>query len=215
MPGRTRGRGCVLGAIRKSDSFIGVFTAVCAFAGMRLGEVNGLRVSDIDFLRKEIRVQRQVQWPGGSSAPEVRPPKYGSERTVYIPDGLVRILSEYIRVERPGTDADRWLFPGHRDRSLPAHKSTIAAHWRKVRAAVKIGHTLHDLRHFYASGLIAAGCDVVTVQRALGHSSPSITLDTDSHLWPKADDRTRNAAAGLFDAALGSAADCLRTEGLS
>ena len=32
------------------------------------------------------------------------------------------------------------------------------------------GFTLHDLRHFYASGLIAAGCDVVTVQRALGHA---------------------------------------------
>lgn len=31
--------------------------------------------------------------------------------------------------------------------------------------------TLHDLRHFFASGLIADGCDVVTVQDALGHSS--------------------------------------------
>jgi site-specific recombinase XerD len=29
---------------------------------------------------------------------------------------------------------------------------------------------LHDLWHFYASGLIAAGCDVVTVQRSLGHA---------------------------------------------
>ncbi|MGO8941240.1 MAG: tyrosine-type recombinase/integrase [Mycobacterium sp.] len=55
---------------------------------------------------------------------------------------------------------------------------------------------MHDLRHFYASGLIAAGCDVVTVQRALGHSSPSVTLDTYSHLWPDANDRTRKAAAG-------------------
>jgi integrase len=32
------------------------------------------------------------------------------------------------------------------------------------------GITLHDLSHFYASGLIAAGCDVMTAQRALGHS---------------------------------------------
>lgn len=37
---------------------------------------------------------------------------------------------------------------------------------------------LHDLRHFYASGLIAAGCDVVTVQRALGHKSATVTLST-------------------------------------
>ncbi|MGJ7907526.1 tyrosine-type recombinase/integrase [Actinopolyspora sp. H202] len=53
----------------------------------------------------------------------------------------------------------------------------------------------HDLRHFYASGLIASGCDVVTVQRTLGHSTPSITLHTYPHLWPSAEDRTRDAAA--------------------
>ena len=53
------------------------------------------------------------------------------------------------------------------------------------------GMRLHDLRHFYASGLIAAGCDVVTVQRALGHSAASITLRTYAHLWPTAEDRTR------------------------
>ncbi len=52
----------------------------------------------------------------------------------------------------------------------------------------------------------------MTVQRALGHSSPSITLDTYGHLWPNADDRTRTAAGVLFNQALGSTADALRTE---
>jgi integrase len=68
--------------------------------------------------------------------------------------------------------------------------------------------TLHDLRHFYASGLIADGCDVVTVQHALGHSTPTVTLNTYSHLWPKAEDRTRAAATGLMSAAF---ADSVRT----
>ncbi len=54
---------------------------------------------------------------------------------------------------------------------------------------------LQDLRHYFASGLIAAGCDVVTVQRALGHRSPTTTLNTYAHLWPTAEDRTRIAAA--------------------
>jgi integrase len=66
-----------------------------------------------------------------------------------------------------------------------------------VRGKVSIEYRPHDLRHFYASGLIAAGCDVVTVQRALGHSSAAITLTTNSHLWPDANDRTRKAAAGF------------------
>jgi exodeoxyribonuclease V alpha subunit len=64
-------------------------------------------------------------------------------------------------------------------------------------AAGQEGIRLHDLRHFYASGLIAAGCDVVTVQRALGHAKASTTLETYSHLWPSAEDKTRKAAATL------------------
>jgi integrase len=71
-------------------------------------------------------------------------------------------------------------------------------------------YTLHDLRHFLASGLIADGCDVVTVQHALGHSSASITLNVYSHLWPKAEDRTRAAAANLMATTSGSA-DSVRT----
>ncbi|MGI8523240.1 MAG: tyrosine-type recombinase/integrase, partial [Nocardioides sp.] len=70
--------------------------------------------------------------------------------------------------------------------------------------------TLHDLRHYFASGLIADGCDVVTVQYALGHSSASITLNVYSHLWPRAEDRTRAAAANLI-ATTAAPADSLRT----
>jgi len=69
---------------------------------------------------------------------------------------------------------------------------------------------LHALRHTYASSLIAAGCDVVTVQRALGHAQPSITLNVYSHLWPSAEDKTRAATAG-FMAEIGASADSLRT----
>ena len=63
-----------------------------------------------------------------------------------------------------------------------------------------------------ASGLIASGCDVVTVQRGLGHSSATITLGVCSHLCPTAEDRTRAAAGDLMTAALGARADLLRTE---
>lgn len=53
-------------------------------------------------------------------------------------------------------------------------------------------------------GLIAAGCDVMTVQRALGHSTATTKLNTYSHLWPTAEDRTRKAAPGLLRQALAS-----------
>ena len=76
---------------------------------------------------------------------------------------------------------------------------------------VRAGVTLHDLRHFYASGLIAAGCDVVTVQRALGHARATTTLNTYAHLWPTADDRTRRAAGDLLAGVLPILADRVRT----
>jgi integrase len=126
---------------------------------------------------------------------------------VYIPDQLVTLLAEHVRRYRPGNDPDRWLFPGSRDARLPAHAATVARSWRIVRDRVGMTNRLHDLRHFYASGLIRAGCDVVTVQRALGHPSAAITLTTYSHLWPDANDRTRKAAGELFAESVGTAAD--------
>ena len=61
---------------------------------------------------------------------------------------------------------------------------------------------------------IAAGCDVVTVQRAMGHSKTTTTLDTYAHLWPTAEDRTRGAAEPMLSEALkqraGPSADSLR-----
>jgi integrase len=143
---------------------------------------------------------------------ELRPPKKSSERTVNIPDALVTILAEYVRLHRPGDDPDRWMFPGSRDPNQPAHAATVSRTWRLLRDKLKLSYRLHDCRHFFASGLINAGCDVVTVQRALGHSSPVITLGTYSHLWPNANDRTRNAAAKLIGESLGSAADAPRTQ---
>ena len=50
----------------------------------------------------------------------------------------------------------------------------------------------------------------MTVQRAMGHSAASFTFNTYWHLWPKAEDRTRNAAAQMLTEAL--AADRVRTE---
>jgi integrase len=180
------------------------FVGLCAFVGLRLGEAAALKVSDIDFLRRELQVSRQVQRVTGGI--EIRPPKYGSERVVYPPDGLVRLLSEHVRLYLPGDDPDRWLFPGRGEN--PLHQDSVTAKWRRVRAAAGLDYRLHDLRHFYASGLIHAGCDVVTVQRALGHGSASFTLSTYAHLWPKAEDRTRKAAADMFAA---STADPVRT----
>jgi len=109
---------------------------------------------------------------------------------------MVSILSEHLRQYRPRDDQSRWLFVGEQS-DQPPHQNTIDHRWRQTLAAAGLaGIGLHDLRHFYASGLIADGCDVVTVQRALGHAKATTTLTTYAHMWLTAEDRTRKAAEG-------------------
>lgn len=130
----------------------------------------------------------------------MRPPKYGSERVVYLPDDLMTILSQHVNAHLPDAAPERWLFTVGEE---PLYDNAITWRWRATRSAAGLPQVrLHDLRHFYASGLVAAGCDVVTVQRALGHSTATTTLNTYSHLWPTAEDRTRKAAAALLRDAL-------------
>ncbi len=189
--------GALLGA---ADEGFRPFLALSAFAGLRLGEAAAVQAQDVDWLRRSLTVARQVQRQTAGVL-DVRPPKYGSERTVHLPDQVVELMSAHVAAHPPTP----WLFQGSTP-GLPPHQNTIGHRWRQTckRASVD-GFTLHDLRHFYASGLIAAGCDVVTVQRALGHAKATTTLDTYSHLWPTAEDRTRNAATALFTEATAAA----------
>lgn len=174
-----------------ADSHFVAFVAVAAFAGLRLGEAAALQLDDVDFLGRRIKVQRQVQRAGHGRV-ELSLPKYGSEREVPAPPQLLEILARHVELGPSG----EWLFGGVD--ADPPHQNTVGYQWRQTLAAAGTGHfRLHDLRHFYASGLIASGCDVVTVQRALGHAKATTTLETYSHLWPSAEDRTRTAAAIL------------------
>jgi integrase len=189
------------------------YVALCAFAGLRRGEALGLRVSDFDFLARTLHVRRQIQRakPSDVAARKdlveavagitviLRPPKYESERTIYLPDELLAILSEHMRQHTPDGEPERWLFD---KAGRPWHDNLVDYRWRSTRKDAGLTHKLHDLRHYFASGLIAAGCDVVTVQRAMGHASATTTLGTYAHLWPTAEDKTRAAASEMAAAVL-------------
>lgn len=187
------------------------YVAVCAFAGLRRAEAAGLQVADIDFLRRSLRVDRQIQTARakdlergenlaeatGGTVVVVTPPKAGSRRTVYLPDQLLEILSEHLAEgHAPGDGSERWLFADSEGR--PWHANAVEWRWRATRTdAGATTLRLHHLRHFYASGLIASGCDVVTVANAMGHASTATTHKTYLHLWHSAEDRTRVAADAL------------------
>jgi len=185
------------------------FVEVCLFAGLRLGEAAGLQLGDVNFLGRSIDVRRQVQGSSIASA-TLAMPKYGSERTIYVPGDLTAALSAHVAASRlAAPDAQLFRTP-HGDLY---QRNNAGEEWRgiRARAGLPAGVTLHTLRHTFASNLIASGCDVVTVQRALGHAQPSITLNTYAHLWPSAEDRTRAATADLM-ASIRALADSPRTE---
>lgn len=197
----------------KSRPGFTAYVALCAFGGLRRGEALGVQVGDIDFLGRTLRLARQLQRAkpsdiaadknllkaAGGITVMIRAPKYESERTIYLPDELVTILSEHVRVHTPDGDPNRWLFD---EGGRPWHDNLVDYRWRSTRSDAGVSFKLHDLRHYFASGLIAASCDVVTVQRAMGHASATTTLNTYAHLWPTAEDKTRSAASGLASAVL-------------
>ena len=80
--------------------------------------------------------------------------------------------------------------------------------WAKVNTTAKTDVDTHQLRHFYASALIAGGASVKVIQARLGHASAVITLDTYGHLWPDDDTLTRP----VIDAAFGPLEYSLRTK---
>jgi integrase len=76
-------------------------------------------------------------------------------------------------------------------------KPVLALNHRASSRQADLKVTLHSLRHTHASTLIAAGLDVLTISRRLGHGTPAITLGVYRHLF-KPDDR----AAAIIEKAL-------------
>ena len=86
---------------------------------------------------------------------------------------------------------------------------------RANRASVKglpAGFRYHDLRHYFASLLIAAGLDVKVVQTRLRHASAVTTLNTYGHMFPDKDESARAAVSAALAARADSVADYLRTQ---
>lgn len=173
---------------------------VLAGSGFRIGELLGLGVDDVDFLRRTIRVERQRRQDS-----TLGPVKGRQARTVPVGQVVIDALAAHLAAyptEGP-------LFVDE------AGDPLLYRRWRSLcEAAARdagVDVTAHTLRHFFASALIRGGASVKQVQTVLGHSSPSITLETYTHLWPGDEDRTRD----LVDAALSPLADSLRTAAAS
>ena len=190
--------------------------------GLRQGEILGLPLDALDFLRRVVHVRVQVRAlaDGGLA---FAPPKGGRERDIPLPRSASMPLAGHIRQFPPRPVTLPWRVPGGKPRTetllfTGRHGGAIfrgdfnARAWRPARRTARMAagreNGMHALRHRYASVLLAGGVDIVRLSEYLGHHDPAFTLRIYSHLMPDAEDRNLRAIeAALEQEADGPAAD--------
>lgn len=162
---------------------------VQAGLGLRVGETLGLRVQDVNFLGRTVRVEHQAA-PNTLELIDPKTPQ--SRRTIPLPAMVADVLAAQIKSYPPTADGLLW----HTRTGRPIDHDYYGG--RVFPTAVKAaglpaGTSTHDLRHHYASVLVAAGESVVAVAERLGHENATLVLTTYAHLMQDSEDRTRKA----------------------
>lgn len=166
--------------------------------GMRVSEIGALFPEDLDVLKLQLSVVRQVL-PGGR---KTGPLKTERPRTIPIPKSVSDILESRIKDLNVGPGEPIFPYTGEskfEDRIYHDRNSTGRTLARIIEVLEMREITFHDFRHYYASVLIAEGAAVADVQEALGHANASTTLNTYTHLFGNHDERTRAAANSAVD----------------
>lgn len=133
--------------------------------GLRLGEVEELRLEDLDFPQKRL---------------SVRDGKGRKDRTVYLTETTIQAVQAYLAVRGEGSGDHVFLY-----RNAPLKKDLIRAQIKAAGERVGVKVYPHRLRHTCATQLLNAGCRVTSIQRFLGHKKLSATL-----IYAKAHDQT-------------------------
>jgi integrase len=177
-------------------------TAMALATGMRRGELLALRWTDLDLTAATVKVERSLEQTNAGLRFKAPKSKHG-KRTISLPPSTIEILQTHrktqleqrMRLGLGKPDADALVFC--EESGAPYEPKYFSVRWRRATKGLA-NVTFHALRHSHASALIAAGIDVVTVSRRLGHSSPTITLSVYAHLFVKTD----TTAAAAIEATL-------------
>jgi len=190
----------------------GVVVTLAAGTGLRQGEIFGLSPNDVNFERGLIHVRRQVKLNASNQA-YFALPKGRKIRTVpmapTVRDELQAYLAEFpartvtLPWDRPDGDlvTAPLVLTSRESKAVNRHYFN-AKIWKPALIAAGVpsirDNGCHALRHYYASVLLDGGESIKTVSERLGHSDPSFTLRTYTHLLPSSESRTND----IIDAAL-------------
>lgn len=170
------------------------------FCGLRWGEAAALQVRDIDAESHRIIVRRNVVAIGSDRVEGT--PKSGEMRTVPLPSIVEQTLTNICR----GKGETEHVFLDPSGKTLRPQSVGDLAHNRTwyVSALKRLNYTPesmpspHDLRHTAASIAVHAGANVKALQRMLGHTSASMTLDVYADLF----DSDLDDVARIIDSAI-------------
>jgi integrase len=157
---------------------------VAVRCGLREGELLGLRWSDVNLKQGELRVMGQMQRGSRRRGKSKR-----AHRTVPLTADLKRVLEwhkqnqlEERRISGEGWNAGDLVFCS--DAGTPIGPSNLNLQFDRLLKNTELPDIrVHDLRHTYAALSIAAGVDLFTLSRRMGHSSISVTADRYGHLY--------------------------------
>ena len=167
-----------------------VFFCIAYYMGMRKGEINALRWSDIEG--NLLTVRRSVtQKVKGESALETLPKNKTSYRTIEIPQPLMNILAEWKkRLAERDAYGDNYRVCGGGENGVLSD-TNIDLHNRRYAEAAGLPHIrIHDFRHSHASLLANEGINIQEIARRLGHAKIEMTWNTYAHLYPRESERS-------------------------
>jgi len=171
-----------------------------AEAGLRRGEVIGLRWDDADLEGLRLHVRRSVS--DVRRVRQERTTKGKRSRRVAISQGFAARLAAW-KAACGGGDARGYVWPGTGGAPMNAHSpnQSLARALRRAGLVDARGVPLvtpHGLRHTAASLMLAAGVPLIVVSRQLGHANPNVTAQVYAHLLCDAQlDEAAAAFAGL------------------
>lgn len=167
-----------------------VFFNIAYFTGMRKGEINALKWTDISNSTIHVRrsIAQKVKTDSGEDI-ETPPKNKSSYRDIQMPLKLIEILKEHKKLQKQlfkNFSEDYRICGGERC----LRDTTIEKYNTNIAIAVGLPHIrVHDFRHSHASLLANNGINIQEIARRLGHANISMTWNTYSHLYPREEER--------------------------
>jgi integrase len=182
---------------------LGLAIELALTTGMRRGELCALRWSDLDH--NGILHIKCAMGNAEGGFYEKEPKTSSSRRTIPLTRPTLELLRDYKEGFVRTTEAfdipfgDPYILGTPGTNSRPYNPSLLTKEFATLAKMNGFSCTLHDLRHTFATFMIASGVDVATVASYLGHSSVSMTLD----VYATVDLDAKIAAVSKVEEALG------------